>query len=126
MESKPFIGLMYGWIVILGSIFVTSIILTFVLRMTSMTDVSLTWVSFVIGLIILFAGGIVAGLKGKQRGWIIGGTIGIGFTLFTFIVQYLGYHEPFSLNQFLHHIGYILAATAGGVIGVNTSSTEQT
>lgn len=125
MESKPFIGLLYGWIVILGSIFITSIILTFILMMTTMSESRLTWVSLGLGLIILFTGGIVAGIKGKQKGWIIGGAVGVGFTLFTFIVQFLGYHEPFSLNQSLHHAGYILAAMAGGVIGVNKSSTKQ-
>lgn len=125
MESKPFIGMLYGWIVILGSIFIMSIILTFIFRMTAMTEVSLTWITLAIGLIILFIGGIVAGIKGKQKGWVIGGAVGIGFTLFTFIVQYLGYHEPFSISQFMYHIGYIFAATIGGVLGVNMSSTEQ-
>jgi len=125
MESKPFSGLLYGWIVIFGSIFLTSIILTFILKMTSMSEAGLTWISFGLGLIILFIGGIVAGVKGKQKGWIIGGAVGVGFTLFTFIVQYLGYHESFSLGQFVHHIGYILAATVGGVIGVNTQSTKE-
>ncbi|HLR03784.1 MAG TPA: TIGR04086 family membrane protein [Virgibacillus sp.] len=125
MENKSFVGILYGWIVILAAIFISSIILTFILKMTTISDASLTWISLAVGLCSLFAGGLVAGVKGKQKGWVIGGAVGLGFTLLTFIAQYLGYHEGFSFNQLLHHAGYIMAASVGGVIGVNASAPKQ-
>ncbi|MFC4558929.1 TIGR04086 family membrane protein [Virgibacillus kekensis] len=125
MRRQQFIALMYGWIVILGLILLTSIILAFLLRFTGMDEATLSWVTLAAGIISLFTGGIVAGVKGKQKGWIIGSVTGLGFTLFTFLVQYLGYQQGFSLEQSLHHAGFVLASLVGGVIGVNVSVSEE-
>lgn len=119
MKKQQFTALMYGWVIVLGLIFIASIILALLLRFTTFNEPTLSWVTLVIGLLCLFIGGLVAGVKGKAKGWIIGGVTGLGFTLFTFLVQYLGYQQMFSLEQSLHHIGYILAALFGGMIGVN-------
>lgn len=116
---KQVTALLYGWIVVFGIILITSIILAFVLRFSSLNEPTLSWITLTLGLITLFIGGLVAGIKGKAKGWIIGATIGIGFTLFIFLVQYLGYQQSFTMQQSLHHLGYILAAVIGGVIGVN-------
>ncbi|WP_010531103.1 TIGR04086 family membrane protein [Lentibacillus jeotgali] len=124
MQKQQFIGLLYGWIIILGLLLLTSIILAFLLRFTGMNEMTLSWITLAVGLISLFIGGIVAGVKGKEKGWVIGTITGAGFTLFTFLVQYLGYQQGFSLEQSLHHAGFILAALLGGVIGVNTIKSE--
>lgn len=119
MRKQQFTALMYGWIIVFGFIFIASLLLALLLRFTTFNDPTLSWLAFAVGLIALFFGGFVAGIKGKAKGWVIGGITGIGFTLLTFFVQYLGYHQGFSLEQSLHHSGYILAALFGGVIGVN-------
>lgn len=125
MKNNQFIALLYGWIVVLGLILVASVLLAFLLRFTTFNENTLSWVALVIGLIALFIGGTVAGAKGKAKGWVIGGITGLGFTLFTFLVQYLGYQQAFSLEQSAHHAGFVLAALVGGVIGVNiTGKTE--
>lgn len=79
----------------------------------------LSWVAFSVGLVGLFIGGMITGIKGKSKGWVVGGLTGLGFTLFIFLVQYLGYQNGFSIQQMLHHTGFILAAIFGGMIGVN-------
>ncbi|WP_085991803.1 TIGR04086 family membrane protein [Oceanobacillus senegalensis] len=119
MRRQLFHGLLFGWIVVLSLILVSSIIIAFLLRVTSLEESLLSWIALVIGILSLFVGGLISGLKGKTKGWIIGGLTGVGFTVFTFLVQYLGYQQGFSLEQTLHHLGYIFAALAGGVIGVN-------
>ncbi|MUK86997.1 TIGR04086 family membrane protein [Ornithinibacillus sp. L9] len=124
MQSKQFVALMYGWIVIFGLILVASFSLALLLRFSSFSQPALDWVTLVVGLITLFLGGLIAGMKGKAKGWMIGAITGAGFTLFTFLVQYLGYQQAFSIEQMIHHIFYILAALFGGVIGVNTVTDE--
>lgn len=119
MKRNHFIALIYGWIVVFGLILLSSVILAFFLKFTSLSESQVTYITLSIGLISLFIGGIVAGIKGKGYGWLIGGITGIGFTIFIFLVQYLGYKQGFSLEQSLHHLGYILAALIGGIIGVN-------
>lgn len=109
----------------LGLILLTSVIIALLLRFTGMDGTALTWTTLITGLICLFIGGIVSGIKSKQKGWVIGGITGLGFTLFTFLIQYLGYEQTFSLQQTLHHLGYIFAALLGGVIGVNMTSGQE-
>lgn len=125
MRKQQFNALMYGWIIVLGLIFIASVILAFLLRFTTFNEPTLSWVALVSGLISLFIGGMVAGVKGKVKGWLIGGITGLGFTLLTFLVQYLGYHQGFSMEQSIHHLGYILAALFGGVIGVNVVGPQE-
>lgn len=124
MRKHQFIGLLYGWIIVLGLILLASVVLGFLLRFTTFHDPALTWIALVIGLISLFIGGLVAGIKGKEKGWITGMLTGLGFTLFTFLVQYLGFQQGFSIEQTMHHAAYILAALFGGVIGVNILSSQ--
>nr|WP_174616358.1 TIGR04086 family membrane protein [Virgibacillus ihumii] len=125
MRKQQFIALLYGWVVVLGLILLTSVILALLLRFTEMDGTALSWTTLITGLICLFAGGIVSGIKGKQKGWVIGGITGLGFTLFTFLIQYLGYEQAFSLQQSFYHLGYILAALLGGMIGVNMTSGQE-
>ncbi|MDY0405473.1 TIGR04086 family membrane protein [Virgibacillus sp. 179-BFC.A HS] len=122
---QQLVGLLYGWVVILGLVLITSFILAFVLRFSSLNEPALSWVTLIVGLITLFIGGITAGVKGKAKGWLIGTITGLGFTLFTFLLQYLGYHHGFTLEQALQHLGYIFASLIGGVIGVNVISGNQ-
>lgn len=119
MFNKQLTGLLYGWIVILGLIMLASIVIALLLRFTMFDEPTLSMITLIIGLLALFIGGLVAGIKVKAKGWIIGGIIGSGFTFFTFLIQYLGYKQTFSIDQLIHHSGYILAALIGGVLGVN-------
>lgn len=112
-------ALLFGWIAVLSLFLISSVIIALLLKVTSLGENLLQWIALVIGILSLFIGGMIAGLKGKTKGWIVGGITGIGFTLFIFLVQFLGYHQGFSIEQTLHHLGYTLAALIGGVIGVN-------
>lgn len=119
LKNEQFIALMYGWVVILGLILFSSVLLAGILHFTSLNDPNLSWATLAIGFIALFIGGFVAGMKGRKKGWVIGSLTGLGFTLFTFIVQYLEYNQTFTMSQMFHHAGFIVAATIGGVIAVN-------
>ncbi|AXI09573.1 TIGR04086 family membrane protein [Oceanobacillus zhaokaii] len=119
MQRNLFTALLYGWIFVFSFILLSSIILALLFRFTVFNENSLSWIALAIGFITLFIGGFIAGAKGKMKGWMIGGFTGLGFSLFTFLVQYLGYQHGFSMEQSLTHLGYLLAAVIGGVIGVN-------
>ncbi|MCM3742219.1 TIGR04086 family membrane protein [Oceanobacillus luteolus] len=119
MVQRQFIALLYGWIFILIFILASSFILALLLQFTDVSQWMLSWIAFAVGLIGLFIGGLITGMKGKSKGWIIGGLTGFGFSAFIFLVQYLGYQNGFSMEQSLHHLGFIFAAVLGGMIGVN-------
>lgn len=119
MRNPFIVGLLYGWIVVFALFILSSFILTFIINYSSITEGTLHYLSLAIGLAVLFIGAFVAGGKGKQTGWLIGLVIGLGFSLVTFLIQYLGYESAFTLQQFLYHGLYCLSAIIGSIIGVN-------
>src|SRR5690625_3531178 len=102
MKKNQLLALFYGWIFVFSIILVSSIVIALLLRFTTFNEPTLSWVTLIIGLVALFIGGLVAGLKSKARGWIIGGMVGLGFTFIIFFIQYLGYKQGFSLQQSFH------------------------
>lgn len=121
VSKKSLTAIGYGIASIVILMFITSLILSLLLKFTGLTESSLTWVIMTISFASIFLGGIISGGKHKEKGWLIGGSTGILFTLLVFLVQYLGYQTSFSLEQALYHVGYIITALCGGIIGVNMS-----
>lgn len=122
--QRQFIALLYGWIFILAFSLISSFILALILQFTEISQWMLSWIAFSVGLIGLFIGGMITGMKGKSKGWVIGGLSGVGFTTFIFLVQFLGYQNGFSTSQIVHHSVFILVAMLGGMIGVNMFQSE--
>lgn len=124
MDKKLWMALMYGWIVILFIVLTSSALLALIVRHSDLTQFTFSYVTLIIGLLTLFAGGLAAGLKGKSHGWILGIIVGLGFSLLIFFIQYLGFNELFSIQQTVYHIAYILCAVVGSIIGVNLQTTD--
>lgn len=124
MQKQQMVALLYGFVVVIGLISISSVILALMLRFTTFNEPTITWVAFVIGLISLFIGGLTAGIKGKMKGWIVGCSTGLGFTILTFLIQYLGYEQMFSMEQTIFHLAYIGAGSFGGIIGVNVVTSK--
>lgn len=125
MKRNHLIAIMYGWITILFFVLLSSAVLALIVHLTNITEFTLSYITLIIGLLTLFLGGFVAGIKGKANGWIIGLTTGLGFTLITFFIQYLGFNEIFTTKQIIYHITYILCAIIGSIIGVNLFTTQE-
>ncbi|UFT97894.1 TIGR04086 family membrane protein [Radiobacillus kanasensis] len=125
MVKPRLVSIMYGWVTILGVMLAASLILSLLLRFSSLGESTLNWTTLIVSIIALFAGGLIAGAKGKEKGWLLGGLTGIGFTIFILLYQYLGYGTVFSLEQTLHHAGFLIAALFGGIFGVNVSGNQE-
>lgn len=119
MAKNSFAAILYGVITTFVIVLTSSIVLSLLLRFTKIQESSLTWVILTLSFLALFIGGFVSGGKGKQKGWFVGGGTGVLFTLLIFLVQFLGYQTSFSIEQMSYHIGYIIIAVLGGVMGVN-------
>ncbi len=110
-------GLVTTLIIALSVSLFVSLFLTF----TSLTEDSFRWVTLTAAFIALFFGGAVSGAKAKSKGWIAGAFTALLFSLFTFMIQYLGHDQMFSVQQYAYHGGYLVTAALGGMIGVNLS-----
>lgn len=122
MTRRMITAMGFGLVVVLAIIMCSSFLLSLLLRFTSLTEHSLTWVILGLSILALFIGGMVSGKKGKEKGWILGTGTGLLFSVVVFLVQYLGYQVQFDPEQYLYHLGYLLASALGGVMGVNLSS----
>lgn len=126
MKNSYLLAIVYGWITIFVLLLLSSIFLSIMMRFTSINEFMLSYLSLSIGILSLLIGGIVAGMKGKAKGLIIGALTGIGFTVLTFLIQYLGYNETFSMQQMIYHLAYIISAMIGSIIGVNLATSRKT
>lgn len=125
MESKKWgKAILFGLIAIFTIALATSLVFTFLLKLTNITESSITWLILGISILTMFIGGFVAGGNGKEKGWLVGGMTALIYTLIIFLFRFLGHGEIFSLEQVLYHAGFLLIAMLGGVFGVNSASSR--
>lgn len=122
MKSNHMIAIVYGWIVTIVLLLIASAFLALAIRWMIVTKDNMYYTSLIIGLFILFISGVITGLKGKERGWLLGATVGFGFMGVTFLLQYIGLNEAFTIQQTVYQLTYVLAAIVGSVIGVNLAN----
>ena len=115
-------SMVYGVAAIFIIIFVSSLLISLLLKFTSTQESSLTWIILVISFLALFIGGFVSGGKGKEKGWMMGGATGLLYSLIIFLSQYLGYDSVFSAEQAMYHVGFLAMAMIGGIFGVNMTN----
>ena len=65
--KKQSIALIYGWIFILAFILIGSFVLTLILQFTTISSSMLSWIAFAVGLLGLFVGGLVTGVKENKK-----------------------------------------------------------
>lgn len=119
-------ALLHGWITIFALLILSSILFALLLRFTSIAESTISFMTTAAGVLILWLGALVAGKKAQEKGWLIGVIISLGFSLFVFLYQYLGFQQTFSMEQALYHSGFLLASILGAIIGVNIGGQQNT
>ncbi|TDQ37984.1 TIGR04086 family membrane protein [Aureibacillus halotolerans] len=114
-----------GGLVIGAWILGASLLLATILRFTSMSEASLTWVFTTVGCLAFLFGGMKAGKMKKERGLFIGLATGIAVSLLIFIIQWTGYNQSMDTIKALFHLLYIGMALVGGIVGVNLGARHQ-
>jgi putative membrane protein (TIGR04086 family) len=115
-------AIVYGVVTIFLLAALISFFLSLILKWTDIQESSLTWIIFAGSLLSMFIGGIVAGGKGKEKGWLIGGGTSLLFTLIVLVFQFLGLEKAFTVEQWLYHLVFFVAAALGGIVGVNMTA----
>lgn len=120
MESKNLgKAVLYGVMAIFFLAALSSLVVSLLLKFTSVQESSLQYVMTSISFLSIFVGGFITGGKGKQKGWMIGGGTGLAYSLIIFLFQFLGYDSLFTFEQIIYHTCYIITAMMGGILGVN-------
>jgi putative membrane protein (TIGR04086 family) len=114
-------AIMYGVVTIFIMAALFSLLFSLLLRFTSISESSLTYIIMALSFLTLFIGGFISGGKGKKQGWLLGGGTGLIYTLIVFLYQYLGLDAVFTSSQLIYNGCFIITAMMGGVLGVNMS-----
>lgn len=122
METRKFgSAILYGTTTIFVFAAIFSLIFSLILRFTSLTESSLSYLILVLSFISIFIGGVISGGKGKKQGMILGGGTGLLYTLIIFLFQYLGHDAMFTTREYIQSLCYIVTSMMGGILGVNLS-----
>lgn len=122
MESRSMgFAILYGTISIFVMALLFSFIFSLLLRFTSLTEASVSYIILILSFICIFIGGIISGGKGKQKGWLVGGGTGLLYILIILLFQYLGHDSSFTTRDWIQSACYIVVCMMGGIIGVNLS-----
>lgn len=115
LSSSVFVGL--GVVYVVAALF--SLIFSLILKFSSVQEGQLSLSITIISFISLFIGGFVAGGRGKEKGWLLGGLTGLLYTVINFLFQFFGYDSAFNMEQIIYYICFMLTAVMGGILGVN-------
>ncbi|MGG0303284.1 TIGR04086 family membrane protein [Bacillus albus] len=111
----------FGIVILLILATVTSMIMALLLKFTNMNEGTLAVTIFILALLSMLISGFTAGKKAQGKGWLVGFTTGLAFTILVFLVNYLGFSQTLSNSQLLYQLALIGASTLGGIFGVNMS-----
>ncbi|ASI79732.1 TIGR04086 family membrane protein [Bacillus pacificus] len=111
----------FGIVILLILATVTSMIMALLLKFTDMNERTLAVTIFILALLSMLISGFTAGKKAQGKGWLVGFTTGLTFTILVFLVNYLGFSQTLSNSQLLYQLALMGASTLGGIFGVNMS-----
>ena len=111
----------FGIVILLILATVTSMIMALLLKFTDMNEGTLAVTIFILALLSMLISGFTAGKKAQGKGWLVGFSTGLTFTILVFLVNYLGFSQTVSNSQLLYQLALMGASTLGGIFGVNMS-----
>ena len=111
----------FGIVTLLILASITSMIMALLLKFTNINEGTLTVTIFILALLSMLMSGFTDGKKAQGKGWLVGFTTGLTFTILVFLVNYLGFSQTLSNSQLLYQLALMGASTLGGIFGVNMS-----
>lgn len=111
----------FGIITLLILASITSMIMALLLKFTNINEGTLTVTIFYTRSFIYAYVWIYCRQKAQGKGWLVGLTTGLTFTILVFLVNYLGFSQTLSNSQLLYQLALMGASTLGGIFGVNMS-----
>jgi putative membrane protein (TIGR04086 family) len=120
MTRKMMTACSYGIIVALILIIISALILTTILKFTSLSEATLGSIPMiVISLMALFIGGVIAGAKMREKGLLTGASTGLLYSLIIYLFLFLGFDRTILGTQYLLIVANTATTAMGGIIGVN-------
>lgn len=109
-------GLLLAFLITVILIFVSSVILTY----TSLSESKMSLLNTIVMIISITTGSAYVAIKIKEKGWLNGGILGLGYFLIILLINII-FLKPLVIDIFLltRLIISIVMGIIGGIIGIN-------
>lgn len=112
----------FSFIYIISSILILTFIITIFNYFNIINNKTISIFKILIPIISLFIGGYYIGKKSNKKGYLEGLKLGIIFSLFIIIFNFLVLSNSFKLKYLLFYIIIIISSILGSMIGINKKS----
>ncbi|MFD2169359.1 TIGR04086 family membrane protein [Tumebacillus lipolyticus] len=129
MKSKPLadyapnfggMPVLYGLVASFITAFISILLTTFVMGWTSVAEANLSSITYVLNMISVLVGSMMAAKQAGNRGWYYGGLTGLCYAILITLLGLIVVSGPaFSFNTIVQDILMALVGGFGGMIGVN-------
>lgn len=109
----------YSMLYIIVSIIFLTFIITFFNYFNILSDKTIAFFKIIIPVISLFIGGFYIGKNSSKKGFLEGIKVGVIFSIFLVIFNYLALNYSFKLKYLLFYIILISSSTLGSMVGIN-------
>lgn len=122
-EYAPNFGgmpVLYGLIASFITAFASILITTFVMGWTSVAEANLSSITYVLNMVSVLVGSLLAARQAGNRGWYYGGLTGLSYAVIVTLLGLVVVSGPaFSMNTVFQDLLMMLVGAFGGMIGVN-------
>lgn len=113
------LGLSFIYIIV--SMLLITFIITFLNYFNIISDNIISIFKILIPIISLFIGGVYIGKKSNKKGYLEGIKLGLFFSIFLIIFNFLAFDDSFKLKYLLFYLIIIISGMFGSMIGINKS-----
>lgn len=117
-------GILYGIVTILVLMFLSSLVISLLIKFTDFSSSTLTWTTFVVSIIVLMIGGFVAGKMSFDKGWLTGLLTAFIYIGGVILFQFLAYDYWLADRQFTYFLIFCVSSVTGSMFGVNFSRNQ--
>ena len=115
----------FSFLYIIASILIITFIITILNYFNIISDKIISIFKILIPVISLFIGGFYIGKKSTSKGYLEGLKLGLLFSIFLLIFNFLALSNSFKLKYLLFYLIIIVSSILGSMIGINISKKNQ-
>ena len=109
----------FSFLYIIGTILISTFIITLLNYFNIISDKVISIFKILIPILSLFIGGFYIGKRSNNKGYLEGLKLGLIFSIFLLIFNFLAFSNSFKLKYLLFYIIIITSSILGSMIGIN-------
>ena len=109
----------FSFLYIIGTLLISTFIITFLNYFNIISDKVISIFKILIPILSLFVGGFYIGKRSINKGYLEGLKLGLIFSIFLLIFNFLALSNSFKLKYLLFYLIIITSSILGSMLGIN-------